>query len=396
MFGSRLDDRSDMSDICATIVGRVYVGTVLPAHVARLSGEIEVLERVGIEHRQVILGFRDMPSFPERWTEFTEARRASSGAQMIRILTRWLKDHNPEVLHLHCLWAGLIGGIAARLVGNRPAIVYEIHGAVAFETRSRHGGIRSWLRFGVLYLLECVAILLADRLLLVSDEYRKYYPVARWRSGTVIRRVVQKCSEDQDNSLSAEFLALKAYADEERKTGRRILVYSGGVSAWQMVDPTIELMAACVKAGLASIVLLTSDQAAVIQMIRKYLSDDTHVYVTTLRQDEVVRGLSLCDVGFLLRRDIVVNRVASPTKFFEYVYAGLHVVTMPGAATVVPLIELHEVGLVLRDEHASRDLLGWLAKLSITEAEKSRIRRLALAKYSWNACTETLLTLYSN
>ncbi len=54
------------------------------------------------------------------------------------------------------------------------------------------------------------------------------------------------------------------------------------------------------------------------------LREDAYV-LKEVTHSEVASELSKCHVGVLLRKDDIVNRVSSPTKFAEYLAAGLPV-----------------------------------------------------------------------
>ena len=392
--GNRGEEASRGNNPQATKIGRVYVGSILPAHEARIAGQLEAIAKHNIEHSQLVLGYQRLPAIPDRWRSFTDVLSASSFWEMVLKVKDWCDNRQFDVLHLHALWAGLIGGIAARLTGGRPVIVYEIHGALAFESRLRNRGWTANVRFAVLYILESLTILLADRLLLVSEELVRYYPIARLRPRIAIPRVIQDSTLAISEQPSSEIEALEEYANRQRNAGRKVLVYSGGLSAWQMFEETVQQMARCINAGIAAAVILTNDKEAASRIVARYVVGQERVYIGTLRQSEVIRGLQACDVGFLLRADNVVNRVASPTKFFEYLAAGLYVITTPGAGTVAPLVERHRLGLVIGEDTQDCELVEWLATIKITEEEKQRIRRLAAARYTWSGCCEKLLQLY--
>lgn len=374
-----------------TTVGRIYVGDVLPAHQARISGQIEAMHGENIDFVQLVLGYKKVPKTPQKWDPFTEVIAAPSVWRMFRESLEWCNRTRPEVVHLHALWAGLIGGLMGRLAKHRPVILYEIHGAVAFESRLRHGSIQGILRFILIYILESLAILLADRLLLVSEEISWYYPLARLKTRTAIRRVVQDSTLNFSSDKSNALAALQKFAVEQRRSGKIVLAYSGGLSDWQQFEPTVRLMSECVKAGLASAVVITNDPAGATRIIGP---EAKQFHVTRLEQHEVVQGLRECDIGFLLRRCNAVNRVASPTKFFEYIAAGLLVVTTPGAATIAPLVEMHNLGLVLSESDEDLQLLDWIRDLNLTGQEKIRISELARFEYSWSACGKQLVDLY--
>src|SRR5690606_31866916 len=131
---------------------------------------------------------------------------------------------------------------------------------LAFESLFRNRGWTAPVRFIALYILESIAILLADRLLLVSDEVVRYYPIARLRPRVAIRRVIQDSVLTISGSPSREMQTLEEFVDRQRRAGRKILAYSGGLAAWQMFEETVQLMVQCINAGAAAAVILTKDE----------------------------------------------------------------------------------------------------------------------------------------
>ncbi len=66
----------------------------------------------------------------------------------------------------------------------------------------------------------------------------------------------------------------------------------------------------------------------------------------SLPHDEVRGYINSCDVGLLLRRDHIVNKVSSPTKFAEFLACGLPVLTTPWAGNSENIIDTYNVGYV--------------------------------------------------
>jgi hypothetical protein len=93
---------------------------------------------------------------------------------------------------------------------------------------------------------------------------------------------------------------------------------------------------------------------------------------------EVPVRLAGAHVGFLLRRSSPVNEVSSPTKFGEYLAAGLPVVMTDGIGDFTDLAMQENVGLIIPhsmlDAAFCEDMRLWLARI-ITFAQWSRSRR---------------------
>lgn len=106
------------------------------------------------------------------------------------------------------------------------------------------------------------------------------------------------------------------------------VVYAGGTQPWQniskMVD-AINLVGSDYKFDI-----LTHDPAAFGSVKEVNMS---HVSIKTVSSDQVAEYYKRAHLGFVLRDDVLVNRVACPTKLIEYLGSG-----------VVPIIVSSKIG----------------------------------------------------
>ena len=65
-----------------------------------------------------------------------------------------------------------------------------------------------------------------------------------------------------------------------------------------------------------------------------------------MNHQEVPIVLSACDMGILIREDSVTNRVASPTKFAEYLSAGLQVIITNNIGDYSDFVKVHQCGII--------------------------------------------------
>jgi glycosyltransferase involved in cell wall biosynthesis len=376
-------------------LGRVYIGDVLHAHRARIEGERTALG-VGIEEHLLLIGIGHLPSVPNGWKAKVVA--AKNPLDVIHSVRQWLLHTNPDVIHSHSLWATLATIAAVGVRRWKIRIVHEVHGALAFETRMRHRGAGGIARFAVLYILESLALLLAHRSLLVSEAIVKYYPVARLRDRVAIPRVTPAPGRHTSNMrdpLEVEVLKnIRTFVEANRRSNRKLLVYSGGLAPWQLFPAVAEFMADCVADGSCAAVVLTPDQTEAQQiMFSRVGLHPSAVWFGHLSASAVGVALRHCDVGILFREDNVVNAVSSPTKFFEYIAAGLNVLVTRGTPTIADVVDEHGIGFVCQLDRLSQ-ARSWLADLDRSEGEIRRIRQLAKERFTWQSVEVDLQSLY--
>ncbi|MBK9059450.1 MAG: hypothetical protein IPL81_06110 [Flavobacteriales bacterium] len=100
-----------------------------------------------------------------------------------------------------------------------------------------------------------------------------------------------------------------------------------------------------------------------------------------VRPAEVAAILAECDHGILVREDSITNRVASPTKFAEYLRAGLKVVAPEHLGDVSARVEREDLGCVWRPglplapfKRVSPEDRRRLEQLALTTLTKRRVR----------------------
>lgn len=125
-----------------------------------------------------------------------------------------------------------------------------------------------------------------------------------------------------------------------------VLVYSGSTAGWQ----SFALLETMLREALT-----TQPPVKVLFLSRPDPRIDALAHDFPGRVDrkwvapgEVAAILAECDHGVLVREDSITNRVASPTKFAEYLRAGLKVVVPAHLGDVSERVERERLGRVWR------------------------------------------------
>ena len=108
-----------------------------------------------------------------------------------------------------------------------------------------------------------------------------------------------------------------------------LFIYCGSFAKWQQIDYSVKIFAEYQKNfELAASFLILSPGMPddVIAYARKLGVSEGKIRVMKVEHEEVSGYLNAADIGFLIREDCVVNRVASPTKLGEYLACGLPVI----------------------------------------------------------------------
>jgi len=189
--------------------------------------------------------------------------------------------------------------------------------------------------------LENEAVNASDLRLAVSNAL-----VAHWRERYAYRgdaHVVIPCTlgRDHEAHLAGKGEALPARPAD----GRVLVVYSGSTAGWQSLGSIAGLLADAMdrQPGLRLLFLSREDEGN--RMLRDRFPD--RVNITWLPAEQVPAVLDGCDAGILVREGTITNRVASPTKFAEYLAAGLKVVISEGLGDFSAMVRENALGAVV-------------------------------------------------
>ena len=106
--------------------------------------------------------------------------------------------------------------------------------------------------------------------------------------------------------------------------------------------------------------------------------------------------LNAADFGLLLREDTPTNNVASPTKFAEYLMAGLPTLISQGVGDLSEFVEQNpSSGMVVDNE--ARQLVDTVASyIDSTQISKNATAKLGRVNFSKNALLGRIVTIYES
>jgi hypothetical protein len=144
----------------------------------------------------------------------------------------------------------------------------------------------------------------------------------------------------------AETLRDAARAELRVARDATLVAYSGTLAAWQMPDASVALFAEFrARVPGARLLFLTPDADAATTPLSGEAARDA--ILRSAPPGEAARLLCAADYGLLLRRDDMVNRVACPVKFGEYLACGVRPVLTPHIGDQSRLCEETGLGVVL-------------------------------------------------
>ncbi|MGC3999868.1 MAG: hypothetical protein QM767_21460 [Anaeromyxobacter sp.] len=207
------------------------------------------------------------------------------------------------VFTISCIYA-----LKVLLSRKRVKLVHWFQGVEPEERRFLHGGVKGVLQGWLWSLLERWTLRRATLPLFVSQEMAEHYGCKYGFRG---EHFVMPCyNADLDP---------QAFED---KYGALRLVYAGSMHPWQRVGDVVEVyreLKRSVPDVTLTILTRELEQARALCARRGV----PEVQVRSVPADRVAAELRPFSFGFILRGEMAINRVSTPTKLSSYMAAGV-------------------------------------------------------------------------
>lgn len=246
-----------------------------------------------------------------------------------------------RTVYIHSAYNALL--VALFLGSMRSRRIFDLHGIVP-EEEALLGRIALSKVMGY---VEHMSLAHADSVIAISNEMTDYltekYPELNIQDKTL--RVPVMSFSIEDCRYSSSLLS------EKFSSPKRQVIYSGGVQRWQNIEKMLQsirtIKSRCPESYQFSIFV----PKKAIQKIERMLSQHElgDVELGSLPHAQITERLKSTHLGFILREDIPVNRVAMPTKLAEYLQYG-----------VVPVVLSPRIGDYLSLAYQYIRLEDWL------------------------------------
>jgi len=124
-----------------------------------------------------------------------------------------------------------------------------------------------------------------------------------------------------------------------------VLVYSGSTAPWQSFQLLEKIICPLMdKQQEIKIIFLSKENEDNLRLKNRYKN---RIIIKWLEHKDVLDYLSCCDYGILLREQSTTNKVASPTKFAEYLFAGLPVLISENLGDFTAFVKKNSCGIIL-------------------------------------------------
>ena len=356
-------------------------------------------------------------SFEKRETAVPEAlARVTEIASAAGILWRPLRYHNrPPVVgtagdisrglvsalrlarHADLIHArSTVPALMARLTaaGVRIPWIFDLRGLLAQEyVDAGHWHRNGWLT-RLTAAVELKLIRSADGLVTLTRRVVEDLPRPPAAAGCR-RETVIPCSVDLDvfrpsESWRREVRSELGWGDEP------VLVYSGSLGSWYKLGEMLDFFETARRATRGLRFLLLTPQTDIAEDAARLRGLAPVVSARKLAPDAVPRHLAACDAGICFLGRHASKIASSPTKYGEYLAAGLPVITNGWIGDAAALA--HEKGWILVDDFgdaAYSQATTRLARLLATPAStRASARELAKREFALETAIDRYDALY--
>jgi len=128
-----------------------------------------------------------------------------------------------------------------------------------------------------------------------------------------------------------------------------VLVYSGSTAPWQSFQLLEEFICPIMdQQSKIKILFLSKENEDNLRLKNKY---NDRVLIKWIEHKDVLSYLNCCDYGILLREQSITNKVASPTKFAEYLFAGLPVLITENLGDFSEFVNQNNCGVIINENN---------------------------------------------
>lgn len=274
-----------------------------------------------------------------------------------------------------------------KTIYSKLAIVFDTRGAVAEEyllTEAKlkgHSNSNNHHHYVKIIRRELDFIWVADKVFTVSNRLKTYYLEKDSRISEDKIIVIPGCADQ--NMFFWNNHARNRVRDNLGINDRIVLVYAGGLDqTWQIPERLFYIFSKLSEHNPQLFFMcITANKDIVQTYVRKFNIRNENIWIDYVKNDSINDYLCAADIGLLFRENTPTNNVASPTKFAEYVMAGLPVIISEGVGDFSAFVKKFKIGLVIKNDSYSleKEITKYLINLNV---DREKIAALCKKEFS--------------
>lgn len=210
-----------------------------------------------------------------------------------------------------------------------PIYLWKQGDTAAESFMAHHSYLRKWM----LQMIDAYTLRKVTGIIYVSDAMKEYYEK---KYGVRTKSIVIPC--------------LSEFADTKVENVERIpnsFVYIGGLSVWQCFDEILQLYS-MIRTDNSVFHIITLNTEVARKKVLEIVGDEKNIKIYSVTdRSQIPAVLNQFQYGLLIRKKDVVNQVAAPIKFLEYLSCGVNVIMTDAVPSYAKLVKEKDVGTVV-------------------------------------------------
>lgn len=278
-----------------------------------------------------------------------------------------------------------VTGIVGRWAPRHSLFITDFHGDSVSETKFRNENTSNWLSQFIL-TRQRSSLEYSDHIIVVSENLRKQ--LEKNTDKKINNYSIISCGVDIDRFNEAEVNC------QENEKDRIVIGYLGGFQKWQNISAILSITKQL--RGLDDNIFLKLFSNGDPSPYQRQLDEigQENYECRSLSFDDVPSQLQTLDAGFLIRDNLPLNIVSSPTKIAEYLAAGVPVICTRYSGDYGRSIEHKVQGFILDEKQVNDEqLYNLYSYLTTVKRNRAEIRKKCIEEAEKKAWIREFRTL---
>lgn len=284
------------------------------------------------------------------------------------------------------------------LFGSKIVYFYDLRGATVDEAvqtmkAKNNYSKREFDRIADIAYGEYMRQMIADKIFCVSNALKKYN-VEEYHANES-KFVLYPCLSMHSKFFYDENLRERKRVELGYSKDDNVYIYSGGVGVeWHVPDAFLRLFAKVAERDNHARMLVLTFKAtkALYEIIENdfHLKNNVQVF-EGVPNERVVDYLNAADFGILLRKNRILNNVASPSKYAEYMLCGLPTIISESIHDFANYCRSHNTGILFSNYDFEHIDSVEIKPLSKDMFDRKHIADVAVAELSKESASKRLV-----